>query len=113
MFPFLSTSSFSHDLKRPSSHFRKSSNLPIQETQENPCCPMEQLIKELKNTASSIETNQKQHKTMETLNAISGMLESLKNNKIDPLQTSTVVIRRERSTERIMNKSMRNPHSLS
>jgi hypothetical protein len=46
---------------------------------------MEQLIKELKNTASSIETNQKQHKTMETLNAISGMLESLKNNKIDPL----------------------------
>jgi hypothetical protein len=75
---------------------------------------MEQLIKELKNTASSIETNQKQHKTMETLNAISGMLESLKNNKIDPLQTSTVVIRRERSSEqRIMNKSMRNPPSMS
>jgi len=74
---------------------------------------MEQLIKELKNTASSIETNQKQHKTMETLNAISGMLESLKNNKIDPLQTSSVVIRRERSTERIMNKSMRNHPSLS
>ena len=75
---------------------------------------MEQLIKELKNTASSIETNQKQHKTMETLNAISGMLESLKNNKIDPLQTSSVVIRRERSTEqRTMNKSMRNPPSLS
>ena len=50
---------------------------------------------------------------METLNAISGMLESLKNNKIDPLQTSTVVIRRERSTERTMNKSMRNPPLLS
>ena len=45
---------------------------------------------------------------METLNAISGMLESLKNNKIDPMQTTTV-IRRERSTERSMNKSMRNP----
>jgi hypothetical protein len=43
---------------------------------------MEQLIKELKDTACSIEQTQKQHKTMETLNAISGMLESLKNNKI-------------------------------
>lgn len=48
---------------------------------------------------------------METLNAISGMLESLKNNKIDPMETSTV-IRRERSTERIMNKSMRNPPTM-
>ncbi len=49
---------------------------------------------------------------METLNAISGMLESLKNNKIDPLQTTTI-IRRERSTERLMNKSMKNPPSVS
>jgi|SanBayMetagenome_1026888.scaffolds.fasta_scaffold114003_1 hypothetical protein len=57
---------------------------------------MEQLLKELKDTACSIDTTQKQHKTMETLNAISGMLESLKNNKIDPLAAEPVIIRRER-----------------
>lgn len=44
---------------------------------------MELLIEELKFTAasSSIDTT-KQHKTLETLNAISGMLESLKYNRI-------------------------------
>jgi len=57
---------------------------------------MEQLLKELKDTACSIDTTQKQHKTMETHNAISGRLESLKNNKIDPLAADPVIIRRER-----------------
>lgn len=40
------------------------------------------IIEELKNTASSIDSSDKQIKTIETLNAISGMLESLKNNHI-------------------------------
>ncbi|TNV87181.1 hypothetical protein FGO68_gene10280 [Halteria grandinella] len=48
-------------------------------TQQN---HMEQLIDELKQTACSIESTRKQHKTMETLNAISGMLESLKINGV-------------------------------
>lgn len=42
---------------------------------------MQQIIEELKHTACSIDS-EKQSKTMETLNAISGMLESLKNNHI-------------------------------
>jgi len=43
---------------------------------------MQILIEELKNTAISIDSSAKQTKTIETLNAISGMLESLKNNHI-------------------------------
>ena len=42
---------------------------------------MQQIIEELKHTACSIDS-EKQGKTIETLNAISGMLESLKNNHI-------------------------------
>ena len=52
---------------------------------------------------------------METLNAISGMLESLKNNKIFPLQqdqnAQQPMIRRERSSDRL-NKSMKNPPTI-
>ena len=40
------------------------------------------MIEELKHTACSIDSSEKQTKTIETLNAISGMLESLKNNHI-------------------------------
>ncbi len=40
------------------------------------------IIEELNNTACSIDSSDKQSKTIETLNAISGMLESLKNNHI-------------------------------
>jgi hypothetical protein len=43
---------------------------------------MQLIIEELKNTACSIDSSDKQSKTIETLNAISGMLESLKNNHI-------------------------------
>lgn len=64
---------------------------------------MEQLIEDLKNTACSIESNKKQHKTMETLNAISGMLESLKNNHIlspiEEVQHKTSTHRRDKSFE--------------
>ena len=42
---------------------------------------MQQIIEELKHTACLIDS-EKQGKTIETLNAISGMLESLKNNHI-------------------------------
>lgn len=82
---------------------------------------MEQIIEDLKHTASSIESSQKQIKTMETLNAIRGMIESLKNNNIlSPIEEvekpersnicGGVKHRRERSAE--LQRLKNNPNSV-